>query len=173
MSHVIPVAGRTGWDCAIPRRGYESWGNIFEIAMARCRIQSRRGAAAVEFALVAPIFLFAIIMPLIEFGRAMAVLNSIAATAEVGCRTAVLPGNNNNAISTAVANNLAALGIQNASPVVVKVNGNVADVSTASQGDSIRVTVSVSYSSVSWLPINLSRFLGSITLSSTQVMRRE
>ena len=31
--------------------------------------KARRGAAAVEFAIVAPIFLFSIIMPMIEFGR--------------------------------------------------------------------------------------------------------
>ena len=137
------------------------------------RRKLRRGAAAVEFALVAPIFLFTIIMPLIEFGRGMAVMNAISATAEVGCRTAVLPSSNNTAVSTAVTNNLTAQGIANANPIVVKVNGTVADASTAQQGDSVSVTVSVPYSNVSWLPLSLNRYLGNVSLSSTQIMRHE
>jgi Flp pilus assembly protein TadG len=141
--------------------------------MSNCR-KSRRGAAAVEFALVAPIFFFAILMPMIEFGRAMAVSNHIAATAEVGCRTGVLPGSDNDAINTAVTNSLTAQGIGNANPtIVINMNGSVANASTARQGDSVSVTVSVPYSSVSWLPTSLTYFLGNATLSSTQVMRRE
>jgi Flp pilus assembly protein TadG len=141
-------------------------------AMSACS-KSRRGAAAVEFALVAPIFLFAIILPMVEFGRAMMVSNSLAAAAQAGCRTGVLPGGNDTAISAAVTNNLTAQAIQNANPVVVKVNGAVANASTAKQGDSISVTVSVPYSNVTWLPISLDRYIGTKTLSSTEVMRRE
>ncbi len=133
----------------------------------------RRGAAAVEFALVAPVFLFAIIMPMIEFGRAIMVANILDAAAEVGCRTGTLPGSDNSAITTAVTNNLAAQGISNANPVAVKVNGALANASTAQQGDSISVTVSIPYSNVSWLPASLNVYVGTKTLSATEVMRHE
>jgi Flp pilus assembly protein TadG len=135
--------------------------------------QNRRGAATVEFALVLPIFFFAVIFPLLEFGRALMVANSIAATAEVGARAAVLPGSTNTTVTTAVTNNLAALGISGANAPVIKVNGSVANVSTAVQGDQISVTVSVSYSNTTWLPVSMCNFLGNATLSSTQTMRRE
>lgn len=135
--------------------------------------RTRRGAATVEFALVAPIFFFTIIIPMIEFGRAMTVASGIAATAQVGCRTGALYGKSNSDIQTAVDNNLAALGIKNANPIVVKVKGGTANASTAAQGDLVSVTVSVDYGNISWLPVSLCKYLGVTTLSSTQVMRRE
>src|SRR5437016_4243393 len=92
--------------------------------------KARRGAAAVEFAIVAPIFLFSVIMPMIEFGRGMVVTNSLAATAEVGCRTGVLPGSTNTTVSTAITNSLTAQAISGANSPTIKVNGSSADVST-------------------------------------------
>jgi len=133
----------------------------------------RRGAAAVEFALVAPIFLFALIIPMVEFGRGMMVVNALSSAAKTGCRTGVLPSSDNSAIATAVANSLSAQGIQGANPIEVRVNGTVANASTAMQGDAISVTVSVPMSNVSWLPLSLTRYLGNQTLSQTEVMRRE
>ncbi len=135
--------------------------------------RKRIGAATVEFAVVVPIFLFAVIFPMIEFGRAMIVSNSIAATAQVGCRKAVLPGSTNASVNAVVANNLATLRIANANANVIKVNGEVADVSTAVQGDQISVTVSAAFSNTTWLPSRLCNYLGNITQSSTQTMRRE
>ena len=126
-----------------------------------------------EFAIVAPIFFFSIIIPLVEFSRAMTVASGLAASARVGCRAGVLPGSNNSSVQTAVTDNLTALGIRNANAAVVKVNGGEADVSSAVQGDAISVTISVRYENVSWLPISLSKYLSNVTLSSTQVMRRE
>jgi Flp pilus assembly protein TadG len=135
--------------------------------------RTRRAAAAVEFAIVAPIFLLGIVFPMIEFGRAMTVANSLAATAAAGCRVAVLPGNSNTTVRTAIANNLGLLGIATPNPAVITVNGAEADVSTAKQGDTICVTISVPYTNVSWLPVGLNQFLKTITLSSSHTMRHE
>jgi Flp pilus assembly protein TadG len=137
------------------------------------RQKSRRGAATVEFAIVAPIFFFTIIIPLVEFSRAMTVASCLAAAAQVGCRAAALPRSNNSIVQDAVTNSLASAGVKNANAVVVKVNNGDADVNSALQGDAVTVTVSVPYTSVSWLPISLSRYMGNVTLSSTQVMRHE
>lgn len=143
--------------------------------MSNCR-NTRRGAATVEFAIVAPIFFFCILIPMIEFGRAMVVANAVAAAAEVGCRQAVLSdlGNSNSKITTAVANNIRdVLGNQVTPSVTVKVNGAQADISTAISGSTVSVTVSIPYDNVSWLPISYSRYVGGLTIRSTQVMRHE
>ena len=136
----------------------------------------RRGAATVEFAIVAPIFFFVILIPMIEFGRAMVVASAVASAAEVGCRQAVLAdiGNSNSKITTAVTNNIRdVLGTQITPGVTVQVNGAQADISTAVSGSSVSVTVSVPYDNVSWLPISYSRYVGGLTIRSTQVMRHE
>jgi len=136
------------------------------------RLRFRGGVAAVEFALVLPVVLFCLFIPMIEFGRAMMLSNILAGAAEVGCRTGTLPHSDTNAIQTAINNNLASQGIHGAT-ATVKVNGQTLDANTAVQGDSITVTVSISYSNASWLPLSLVKFLGGSTFSCAQVMRRE
>jgi Flp pilus assembly protein TadG len=134
------------------------------------RTMSRRtAAAAVEFAVVAPL-MFALVLGIIEFGRAMMVAEIINSAARNGCRQGVLTGSDNAAITTAVNNALGETGISGATSVV-KVNGSQADARNAISGDAIAVTVSVAYGNVSWLPVN--QFLGDKTLVSTVVMRRE
>ncbi len=135
--------------------------------------KSRRGAATVEFAVVLPLFLLSIILPMIEFSRALIVTSCIASAAQVGCRVAVLPGSTNTSVDTAVSNSLSALRISNPNALVIKVNGSNKGLSEAMQGDDISVTVSVPYNNTSWLPISIMQFFGNATASSTQVMRRE
>ena len=55
----------------------------------RKRAISRSGVAAIEFAIVAPVF-FLLMFGLIEFGRMMMVQQSLTNAAREGCRTAVL-----------------------------------------------------------------------------------
>jgi Flp pilus assembly protein TadG len=135
--------------------------------------KSRLGAATVEFAVVLPLFLLSIIMPMIEFSRALIVTSCIASAAQVGCRVAVLPGSTNASVDTAVSNSLSAMRISNPNALVIKVNGGNKGLSEAVQGDDISVTVSVPYKNTSWLPSSILQFFGNATVSSTQVMRRE
>jgi Flp pilus assembly protein TadG len=139
---------------------------------AGLRPRRRRGAAVVEFAVVAPLLFLLVVLPIVEFGRAMMVSNLLVGASEAGCRNAVLPYGTTASATTAVNSSLSAQGISGAI-VTVKVNGAATDASTAIQGDTVSVTVSVPYGNISWLPTNLARFLGDKTLSSTQVMRRE
>jgi Flp pilus assembly protein TadG len=130
----------------------------------------RQGAAAVEFAVVAPL-LFLVIVGAIEFGRAMMSLELLSNAARQGARTGVLASSSNSTITSAVNTSLANAGITGANSPTIKVNGQSVDASTAVTGDQITVTVSVPASNITWLPV--SWFLSGKTLSQTVVMRRE
>src|SRR5436309_16005435 len=61
----------------------------------------RLGAAAVEFALIAPI-LVTFILAMIEFGRVMMVMEVVTNAAREGCRMGVLPGSTTSDVTTTV-----------------------------------------------------------------------
>ena len=110
----------------------------------------RRGAAAVEFAVVAIAF-FIIILGLIEIGRAFMVQHLLLAAARQGARTGIVPPNGNTEITTAVGNVMTPAGITS-DHISVTVNDGVHDANTATTGQDITVQVYVSVDSVSWLP---------------------
>ena len=124
----------------------------------------RRGAAAVEFALVAPVF-FVLLFGMIEYGRAVMVEQIITNAAREGARVAIISGATTTSVTTAVNTYLSGAGISGATPSVSP------NPSTASSGATVTVTVSVPYTSVSWLPSPF--FLGAKTLSATCAMRTE
>lgn len=126
-----------------------------------CR-RNRRGAAVVEFAVVAPIFV-ALVLGMIEFGRALMVQQTLTNASREGARVAVLEGATASEVTTAVNDRLAT--IHGAS---VSCNP---DPAAAAYGDSITVTVSVPFNGVSWLPSPI--FLGGENLTASTVMRVE
>ena len=65
------------------------------------RKEGRSGAAAVEMALVLPIFMM-VVMGIIEFGRAMMVSQLITNAARYGVRLAIVDGSTNAAVTTAI-----------------------------------------------------------------------
>lgn len=139
----------------------------------RLRIRrTRRGASAVEFALVAPLLFLGIVMPMIEFGRAMMAAELACNAARAGCRAGVIPGASNSTITSAVDTLLTGERIGGAS-TTIRVKGSSANASTAMQGDTIAVTVSIPYNSISWLLLNASVYMKGKSISSTQTMRRE
>jgi Flp pilus assembly protein TadG len=136
----------------------------------RCR-RNRRGAAAVEFAIVAPVF-FLMAFGMIEFGRAIMVKQILTSASRVGARVAVLDGSTvtgTNGVKGTVASYLTNAGIPGASESDVTINP--ADPATAVYGAPVTVTVQVPYSRVSWLPSP--KFFRSTTLKASTVMRRE
>lgn len=124
----------------------------------------RRGAAAVEFAMVAPIF-FMLCIGMIEIGRAIMVQQVLINAARVGARRAVMLSSSTSAVTSTVSDYTTGVGVPTVTTTVTP------DPATAEAGTAITVTTSVSYASVSWVPAP--RFMGGKTLSSTSVMRKE
>ncbi len=114
----------------------------------------QRGAAAVEMAVVLPVFVL-IVLGIIEMGRAVMVANLVENAAREAARSAILNGATNSSVA-----NVATTALQNSAGVApgnVSVAISVAGVSggqvgTAQPRDMITVTVTVPYASVSWLP---------------------
>jgi Flp pilus assembly protein TadG len=124
-----------------------------------------RGAAAVEFAIVAPIF-FLVVLGIIEFGRMAMVEQVITNAAREGARVGVIDDSTRQMVEDKVRRYLASAGI----------NGATIDVepdppSSAGYGESVTVTVSIPFDDVSWLPNPF--FVGGKTLTAQAVMRRE
>jgi Flp pilus assembly protein TadG len=136
-----------------------------------CRIR-RRGAAAVEFAMVAPLF-FLLIIGMIEFGRMVMVQQVLTNAAREGARKAVLDGSTASDVVTTVTNYMKGAKI---TVTTSNVTLTPSDPTKTVFGDPITVQVSVPFSQVSWLPSSmLSMFTtqSDITLSAQAVMRRE
>jgi Flp pilus assembly protein TadG len=137
----------------------------------RAASSRRRGAAVVEFAIVAPVLIM-LLLGMIEFGRVMMAMELLNNAARNGARAAVLSGSTTSSVQDAVTQTLTGTSVTGASTPVIKVNGSSStDLSAALAGDQISVTVSVTTSNVSWLPNAL--FLGNKTLTTTVVMRHE
>ena len=140
-------------------------GNLkVEYFFRSCR-RNRRGTAAVEFALVVPVF-FLLVFGMIEYGRMVMVQQVITNASREGARVGVLDGSTSSDVSTAVKNYLSAASISGASTTC-----SPSTPSSAGYGQPVAVTVSVPFRSVSWLPTPL--FLGGKTLTATSTMRRE
>lgn len=112
----------------------------------------RRGATAVEFALVGSTF-FLMVLGIFEMGRVMMVKHLLTNAARHGCRLGTVQGYTNTAIQTAVTNKLTAQGINNATvTVTVNVNDQAGNPSTAASLSEISVKISLPATQVSWLP---------------------
>jgi Flp pilus assembly protein TadG len=135
-----------------------------------CR-RKRRGAAAVEFALVAPLF-FMLIVGMLEFGRAVMVQQIITNASREGDRAAVLDGSTGSGVTSSVNTYLSNAGITGAT-----VSVNPSEPGTAAYGAPVTVTVSLPFSQVSWVPLPAIPFtsinLKTTTLAASTVMRRE
>jgi Flp pilus assembly protein TadG len=138
-----------------------------------CR-KRRRGAAVVEFAFVAPVFIL-LIVGMLEFGRMVMVKQILTNAAREGARKAVLDGTTTSDVVSTVTSYMNDAQITVTSADIVISPSNPA---SAAYGDPVSVTVSLDFSRVSWLPASmLAQFLPTgktdITLTATTVMRRE
>jgi TadE-like protein len=137
-----------------------------------CRLfrRNRRAAAAVEFAVILPVF-FLLIFGMIEYGRMIMVQQVITNAAREGARLAVLDGSTTDEVKTRVKSYLTSGSISTTHATVdVYANNNQA-LGNAGFGDPITVSVSIPFLEVSWLPSPM--YLGGKTLTATTVMRRE
>ena len=134
-----------------------------------CR-QCRRGAAAVEFAIVAPVF-FLMILGMIEIGRGVMVQQIITNASREGARVAVLAGATTAEVETRVQDILTSATVNGATVQVLDEDGNPTNPADVAFGDVINVTVSVPFDQVSWLPA--SKYLAGKSLTASTIMRGE
>ena len=151
---LFQTASKTGCFCDLCLKQRQipchSRGNLLRRlqALNRGSRAPRQGAAAVEFALIAPLFLL-LLGGIIEFGQAFRIQHSLSSAARRGARAAIIDGASSKDVIQAVkAHCEKAFGIKEGHvSVVVAVNdssgGNLAD---ASNNDEVRVTVTVPYS---------------------------
>jgi hypothetical protein len=153
-----------GWQAASSDASLPS---IQDKLQRSCRLfrRNRRGAAAVEFAVIAPLF-FLLVFGMIEYGRMVMVQQVITNASREGARRAVLDGATEAKIKEVVDEYLASGSIQGAT-VAVTPNPPT----NAGPGEPVTVTVSVPFNEVSWLPSPM--YLGGKTLNANTVMRRE
>jgi Flp pilus assembly protein TadG len=125
---------------------------------------ARAGAAAVEFAIVAPIF-FMLIIGMIEVGRAIMVQQVLINASRAGARRATMLSSTTTEVVNTVAEYTTGVGVPTVTATVSP------DPATAEAGTPITVNTSVSFANVSWLPAPW--FMGGKVLSSSSVMRKE
>ena len=137
--------------------------NVYKVCGS---FRKQRGAAAVEFAVVAPIFVL-LLFGMIEYGRMVMVQQMLTNATREGARRAVLDGTTTANVKTTVQNYLTSGNITvNNSEITV-----APDPAAAAFGDPVTVSLTVPFSRVSWLPAPM--FLGNANMSATSVMRRE
>ena len=129
-----------------------------------CRKQ-RRGAAVVEFAVVAPLFML-LVFGMIEYGRMVMVQQLLTNASREGARRAVLEGVTNLDVETTVDDYLSNASVSGATVSVTSSPPVPPD-----YADSMTVTVQIPFSEVSWLPSPM--FLGSQQMAASTTMRQE
>jgi len=126
----------------------------------------RRGAAMVEFAVVAPVFLI-MVVGILELGRAIVVQQLLTNASREGARIGGYDTTTSTStVTTAVNSYLSNLGISGATTTV-----SPNTLSTLQDGNSVSVTVSIPFSRVSYLPSPV--YFGSTSLQATTVMLRQ
>ncbi len=125
---------------------------------------ARRGAAAVEFAVVLPIFL-TFLFGIIEFGRAIMVQQILINASREGNRTGIVENLDTAAITQVIQDYVQAAGLDSANVAVTP------DPTTVESGTPIRVVVTVPYADVSWIAPQW--LTGNFNLVGVSTMRKE
>lgn len=130
----------------------------------RLLAKHRRGVAAVEFAIVAPVF-FLLVVGFIELGRGLMVQQVLTNASRVGARQAIALHTSASEVETVTKEYATGASV---SGVSVSVSP---DPSAATAGDEITVRVSIPYADVTWIPSPW--FMGATTLEAESIMRKE
>ncbi len=139
----------------------------------RRRRARRAGAAAVEFAIVAPIFLL-LLAGMIEFGQAFRVEHALSNAARRGARAAIVEGASGSQVIQKVKTHCTqTMGVDEEDvTVAIAVNGDAGgDLGGAQPQDEISITVSVPFSKVG---VGFySHFFSNAVLSATNTLEHE
>lgn len=131
----------------------------------------RRGATAVEFAFVAPVF-FVTVLGIVELGRACMVGDQLTEAARRAARQGVVEGTSSATIKKAATDYLGNVGI-NGESVQISINDAPVDTVEAASMPAyteITVVISIPVGSCTWVPGG--QFLSG-SLSGQYTMRRE
>jgi Flp pilus assembly protein TadG len=135
-----------------------------------CRLcrKNRRGAAVVEFAIIAPVF-FLLVFGMIEYGRMVMVQQILTNASREGARFAVVQSaDNTTAVQNVVEDYLESASIGGTPTIDVDWPAS----GGSSSSEPVTVTVSIPFGQVSWLPSPM--FVdSSMPLTAVSVMRRE
>ncbi len=131
----------------------------------RSRVRNRRGTAAVEFAVIAPLMML-FTFGLVEIGRIMLVKQSAIHATREGARVAIRPTAADQDVLDRVNEELALLGINDAT-----VEMNPISLEMAEPGSAVTVSVRINLASVSVVPGLLNITASEIVADSS--MRRE
>ena len=126
----------------------------------RRNAHKRSGAAAVEMAMVLPVFVL-ILLGVIEFARFGMAVQILTTAAREGCRTASLPNTSQSDVKDRITEVLTGSGIPQPTTTLVP-----SDWTTVAQGESISLTLSVPYEDISWLS-SAGILSGNVTASAT------
>lgn len=147
----------------------------------RSRARPRRcGAAAVEFALVAPVF-FLFVFGMIEFGRSVMVAQLTLHATRSATREAVVSSDSRDDVSRKVEDELARLSVPREAVQVARIAYEDPKTQTWQEVESlggvptrsrVRITVRVDYRKASWLPRSMLAGDGWITASVTMTKER-
>ena len=140
----------------------------------------RKGAAAVEFAVVL-LPMWTIVMGVIECGRLMSAETILVNAAREGARLAVLSGSTigtssstgSTEVNYRVRQFLDSASISSSAATITVSDldqTSITDLTSASAGDRIKVSVSIPFTSVAW---STPWFFKSATLSMNSIMRKE
>lgn len=127
---------------------------------------SKRGSAAVEFAVILPIFL-TMLFGMVEFGRVLSVQHVVNSAAREGARVASLPGTDNVSVTTAVQAELNSAGLP-----LDSITFDPPDITQADPNEPVTVSVVINYESVGWIQGYFPGLDGS-SLQGTVIMRKE
>jgi Flp pilus assembly protein TadG len=129
------------------------------LASKKHRVQPRSGLAVVEFAFLAPVFVF-MILGMIEVSRAIQVRQVLGDAARAACRNGMLRSATNDSITQNAKDILDDYLDTNTSDTVkpstnatitILLNGASGNVSSAKKGDVVTVKVSIAASNISWV----------------------
>lgn len=132
--------------------------------------QRRRGASAVEFALVAPVF-FLVVFALIEFSRILWVQQALTNAAREGSRKALLATTlSTSDVDDAVRSHLRGTLSNTFDKQKVRVLVTPSDLAGLSSGEPITTTVAVYFKDFSLVP---PRYLSDIAVAGSAIVERE
>ena len=138
---------------------------LYSLNRVRRKTGNRRGAAAVEMAIVAPV-LFLLLFGIIEFGRVMLAMNVMINSSREAARLAIIDGATETQVRE-LAERYARAGSVNGCTVTVSPDDHF----TTNSDAPVTVTVSISFNDISWLPVP--EFMGGRVISCSTTMRPE